>query len=94
MGLLKIAMIFIGLSLNGITKVQRYSKLVIDYNYSIEVLLNSKIKYLSASILHYPTRDLLRRLGLLTQGITSFTNSYTNNLNTLHMVEHFIIEAT
>ena len=40
-GLLEIAVIFTGLGFYGIVKMQRYLLLVIEYNYSIEVLLNS-----------------------------------------------------
>ena len=31
---------------------------------------------------HYPTRDLLRRLGLLKQGVTIFAIRQINDLNT------------
>ena len=40
-GLLKMAVIFTGLGFYGIAKMQRYLKSVIEYDYSIEVLLNS-----------------------------------------------------
>ena len=40
-GLLKITVIFTGLSFNSIAKMQQFSQSVIEYDYSIEVLLNS-----------------------------------------------------